>query len=174
MNYRAILLLILIGFLLVPVVSAANPNYTSTFNTTGSVVVVNQSYHIYDQNATAYPEWLFEVVLGLVLFFASLYASTKPEMSEIDGILSVMSMLPMFVAAFTATSIDYVTGYGVTSTLIGTVQYYVLLENHTIYHYDITGIVLWIFSMIATLNTIRIVVNHRKFDRMFKEEGGKT
>ena len=168
MNYRALSLLILIGFLFVPLVSAAN--YTVAFPIT-NVVVVNQSYHIFDQNATAFPEWIFEVVLGLVLFFAALYASTKPEMGEIDSILSVMSCFPMFVAAFMATSIDYVTGYGVASTVINNISYYALVENHTIYHYDITGLVLWVFSVIATLNTIRVIVNHRKFDRMFQQKG---
>ena len=169
MTIRNIALVLLALVFLIAAVSA-DANYTPVF-TNIDQVHVNQSYKIYDQNATPFAAWLFEVVIGFILFFASLYASTRPEMGEIDGLMSAMSCLPLFVAAFESTAIEMVTGYGVAATTISNVQYYVMLENHTIYHFDIAGVVLWIFSMISTLNTIRIVINHRKFNQMFKNEG---
>jgi hypothetical protein len=171
MTIRNITLLLLAVLFLVSSVSAtyANANFTPIIQYPEKVHV-NQSYVIADQNAISWFEWLFLVVLGFALFFTSLYASTRPEMSEIDGLLSAMSCLPMFISAFTATSIDFVTSYGMAATSNVTFPIYVLLENHTIYHFDLTGIVLWVFSMIATVNTIRIVVNHRKFGKMFKED----
>jgi len=130
---------------------------------------INQSYVFDDQNAIPVSEWYSLITVGMVLFLASLYASTRPEMNQIDGLLSAMSCLPMFVAAFTATALDEVTSYGAASSGNTTFPIFTLLENHTIYHFDMFGIVLWIFSFIATLNTIRIVVNHSKFDQMFQK-----
>jgi hypothetical protein len=172
MKYSAILSVLVLLLLVGSVSAAFTPNYTPIINKT-DILHVNQSYIIADQNAISWPEWLFEVTLGLVLFILSSYFSTKPECRDIDAIFSAMSCLPLFVAAFTCTAIDHVTGYGATSvwsTQLNAPIFY-LIENHTIYHFDITGIVLWIFSMIATLNTIRIVVNHRKFDQMFQGKG---
>jgi hypothetical protein len=158
------LLLIAISFLISSVSAVySNANFTPIVQYPEKVHI-NQTYVIADQNAISYAEWLFLIVLGFVLFFASLYASTQPAMGEIDGLLSAMSCLPMFIAAFTATAVDFVTSYGVTATANTTFPIYMLLENHTIYHFDLSGIVLWIFSMIATINTIRIVINHRKFN----------
>jgi hypothetical protein len=171
MTIRNLTLFLLAILFLISSVSAtySNANFTPIIQYPEKVHV-NQSYAIADQNAISWAEWLFITLLGFVLFFASLYASTRPEMAEIDGLLSAMSCLPMFIAAFTATSIDFVTSYGATTAGNITYPIYVLLENHTIYHFDLTGIVLWVFSMIATVNTIRIVVNHRKFNTMFKEK----
>ena len=174
MNYRGVLILFSILILIGTASAAFNPNYTMVSNKT-DILHVNQSYIIADQNAISFNEWLFEVVLAFALFFASIYASTQTGTMwrEVDGLLSAMSCLPMFVAAFTCTAIDVVTGYGATSTwsTVLNAPIFYLIENHTIYHYDITGIVLWVFSMIATLNTIRVVVNHRKFDQMFSGKG---
>ena len=174
MRYRS-LLLILLPLLLVSVAAGSttytNPNFTPIYNKT-DVVHVNQSYVIADQNAISWPEWLFEALLGLFLFVLSTILSTKPEYSaqQLDAMFSAMSMLPMFVAAFSSTAIDFVTSSGAAANAV-TPAVYTLMENHTIYHFDTTGIVLWIFAVISTLNTIRIVVNHRKFDQMFKSQG---
>jgi hypothetical protein len=172
MRYRATLVLfaLLAGILLIASVNAASPNFTQTFPSY-EIVHVNTTYQIASANATSSYEFFMELIMGFVLFFASLYTSTKPEMHQIDGILSAMSTLPMFVAAFTATSVDFVTSYGVTGlvTNTSTVTEWALIENHTVYHFDITGFVLWVFSVISTLNLIRIVVNHRKYDQIMKD-----
>jgi hypothetical protein len=172
MNYRILILLVLL-LSIASTVSAAytNQNFTPIFNKT-DIVHVNQSYIIYDQNAIPLVEWIIELTMGLLFFILSCIYSARADGREVDALFSVMSMFPMFVAAFTATSIDVVTGYGVTANALSPAVY-TLIENHTIYHFDITGIVLWIFSMISTLNTIRIVVNHKKFDAMFKDKGEK-
>jgi hypothetical protein len=132
------------------------------------VMYINQTYVIADQPAMSEDEWFFITVLGIALFVTSTILSLFPWANEVDAMLSGISTLPLFISAFSATAIDKVTSYGVTSMFNATsgLRYWALLENHTIYHYDITGIFLWAFSFIAVLNTIRMVVNHKRIERL--------
>jgi hypothetical protein len=165
-----VVFVVLFSILLISSVDAAGSlNFTQNFSV-NEVARANVTYILSTANSTSLYEFLIELIMGMGLFLLSLWASTKPEMNEIDGILSAMSTLPLFVAAFTATSVEVVTSFGTDALYYNNITEWVLRENHTVYHFDITGIVLWMFSVIATLNTIRIVINHRKFNQMFEKE----
>jgi hypothetical protein len=162
LGFLAITLLILFG----SGVYAANNNFSQIIPPNGNNVYINSTYTIANQNATPFMEWIFEVSLGITLFLTSCILSTRDDSKEIDAMISAMSTLPLFVAAFTSTSIDMVTSFGGGPgiVMVNNTPTWILMENHTIYHFDITGIVLWVFSMIAVVNTIRIFMNHRRID----------
>lgn len=178
MNYRAIFVLIFIALLASPVFAhALSLNYTKLIQYPEQARY-NQSYMIATGNSTSVYEWFFITILGLVFFILSLFASTKPENNQIDALLAALSTLPILISALTSTAIDVVTGYGATSQPgtdpPSTVDYIVtyVLENHTIYHFDLTSIFLWILFAVSVLNLIRILLNHRRYETMFKPYGG--
>lgn len=174
MNYRIILLLLILVALISPVLAgAAAGNFTKTIDSPEKARY-NQSYMIATQQSVSLYEWLFLVTLGLSLFLLSLFASVKPENNQIDAIMAALGIPPLLVSALTCTSIDVVTGYGVAAQLYAEfTPVYTLMENHTIYHFDLTGIVLWIFFAVSVLNLIRILLNHRRYETMFTPYGGQ-
>lgn len=167
MNYYRIILLSLILFA-VAVTNASAVDFNRTFNQT-DIVHYNTSVNIAGEGATPSQEWHFLAWLGIDLFILACVLSMMPEAHEIDAVLSGMSCFPLGISALTATSVMQVTGTGVASgiqVLSGqNYNVWVLLENHTIYHFDLTSIMLWIFTVIAVLNTIRIILNHRRLEQ---------
>jgi len=168
MKRLKILLLAAILFsLLLTNVSAAD--FGHTFNDT-DIIHYNQSFTFYNDKVTPIQEWKFLAWLGVSLFIIACLLSTIPEANEIDAMFSVMAWFPLGLSALTSTSIGAVTGSGAisgTQVLSGAdYNVWVLLENHTVYHFDLTAIMMWIFLAIAILNTIRIILNHRKLEQM--------
>lgn len=168
-------ILILMLFFTAFIVPASASDFNRSFNNT-DIARYNTSIHIYDQSATTAVEWIAILVIGIGLFLLSCILSMSQAANEIDAMISVLSWIPIGIAAYTARAIDMVTGYGVASeysypTPLNT-QYdkFVLMESHTIYHFDLTAIFLWILWVVAVLNTIRIILNHRKLERMVQND----
>ena len=172
MKYRVFLLLLVLSALVGPVLAgAAAGNFTKTIDFPEKARY-NQSYMIGTSNATPFEEWLFITLLGLSFLVLSLFASTKHENNQIDALLAALAVVPIMIGAVTSTSIDIVTGYGAVAALYAEfTPVYTLMENHTIHHFDLTGIFLWILWLVSVLNLIRILLNHRRYETMFKPYG---
>jgi hypothetical protein len=149
--------------LLLPSASAYtfNPNFTAVTNSSNTVATLNQTYTLSDQPVTYVGIWFFDAIIGLVFFVLSCWFSTKSDCGEIDSMFAAMSTVPLFIAAFNSSAVDVVTGYGTTSQVINGIMYVYYSEQHTIYHFDFTGIEMWILVVISILNLMRIMLNKR-------------
>ena len=101
--------------------------------------------------------WIIFALTGIVLLLLS--ASTNSEMcNDLSGVLSSLFLL---VSALQAFAVDVITGSAFTS---GTDAPYlgVMLQTHTIYHYDLWGVVFGIIFVISLANLYRLWLDSRK------------
>lgn len=159
--------------ILIPAVSAStypanfSPIIPTNATNPAQITHYNQSYIIYDQFAFPWIAWFNMAWMGIIFFTLACLFSCYPERcGEVDALFGCLSTITLFIAAMSASSIDMVTSSGVTSQVYNGTIYWMSMENHMIYHYDITGYFFWIFSFIATLNTLRIIVNHRRITQL--------
>ena len=154
---KSLLLVLTVLFVLVVPVCAADVNFTPQFNTTEDVVHYNVTSHIDQSNTTPIELWAVSALLGLLLFCLTL--KTRKESAELEGdaIVSVLAWIPIGYTAYTSFAVDRITAYGVT----GTLNNYVLMENHVIYHFDVIGVLYLIFLFAGIINTYRIITLHK-------------
>jgi hypothetical protein len=173
-RYLILLAVLAVIFLASPVLAAYNPNFTQIIPTNGTIVThVNQTYMIYDQDAVTLWDFYFYIIVGLILFILSCILSCWPDrFNEIDAMFSGISSFALFIASFRSQAVDVVTSYGATSVLNGSQINVYLMENHTLYHFDYSGVFLWVLSTIALINTIRILITHKRFEQMMVQQQG--
>ncbi|MDD3019797.1 MAG: hypothetical protein PHX61_02300 [Alphaproteobacteria bacterium] len=154
---KSLLLVLTVLFILIIPVCASDINFTPQFNTTEDVVHYNVTSHIDQSNTTPIEIWASSALLGLILFCLTM--KTRKESAELEGdaILSVLAWIPIGYTAYTSFAVDRITAYGVT----GTLNNYVLMENHVIYHFDVIGVLYVIFFFAAIINTYRILTLHK-------------
>ena len=172
-----ILLLVFAALLLAAPAMAATgvPNFTPIIPTNGSEMVhVNQTYITGDNGSMPVFAFLTFLFLGVLFFILSCIVSAYPErFNEIDLIFAALASMFLFLVSFNATSVDVVTSSGATSVVNGTRVMVYLLENHTNYPLALSGLSLWAFSFISSVNTIRILVNGRRLAQLTNEKQGR-
>jgi hypothetical protein len=163
-NKPILILLLFITLLVLPGIAQASnttispENYTRTFDNTSNVRI-NQSTMMYNYPATDWTIWLLSGILGLTLFLISLRLPSTKSGVEINIIISVFSWIPIAFCGYASFAVDRLSSYGVTSQ----VAEYVLLENHIVYSFPVIGIGMFVFLIIAIINTIRLIAIHRIF-----------
>lgn len=150
-------------------------NFTYIANITANQWVYNQSYINANQPLamTTQTVWLALVLLGVGLLVLSAVGKSGMVHQDLCGILA---SLFLFVSMVGSWAVDTVTGYGVLTS--GT--RFVLMENHTIYHYDIYGYALAIVWVISLANIYRLILDYRRItkqeameaDRMQRQGAG--
>lgn len=114
--------------------------------------------------ATPIEIWATAAILGLLLFLYSLPPKATEGELEHSAIVSVLAWMPIGFTAATSFAVERITGMGVTSIIEnapGTNQEFVLMEQHTIYHFNEIGILYGIFFLFAIINTFRILSLHK-------------
>jgi len=165
-NMRLLLSLILLLLVLLPgVVSAnisTNGTYSQKFNDS-SQVRINTSTSFYNYPATNWVIWIISGFLGLGLFLLSLRTSQTKSGIEINTVISVLAWIPIAFCGYASFAVDRLSSYGVTSQS----GEYVLLENHIIYSFPVIGILMFVFMVVAIINTVRLIT----INKMFTGEG---
>ena len=135
-------------------------NWTPAFNST-EVVHYNVSYIIANQpvQMTTSTVWIVFALVGISLLIISVM-NIEETCNDLSGL---MATIFLFVSAIQAFAVDTVTGFGVTSVVNpGNVNEFVLMENHSIYHYDIWGVALGILFVISMANLYRLWLDYHR------------
>ena len=123
-------------------------NFTTSLGTSNSVFY-NTSYIIANQppGMTTPTVWMFFISVGIIALLLS-RISTEPTAKDLSGIIAVPILL---ISAIQAFAVDVVTGTVYTA---GTDAPYLgaIIQTHTIYHYDLIGVVLGILFLISIAN----------------------
>ena len=132
-------------------------NFTQVFNPLVDTVHNNVTYTFANQPPLMTTETIFILTLLLGIGLLVLSTLTKTEMcNDFSGILA---------APF---AVDTVTGTGAVANCIQIVggscaaTEWVLLENHTIYHYDLLGVLTALLFLTSLVNLYRLWLDHRK------------
>jgi tellurite resistance protein TehA-like permease len=135
-------------------------NFTPAFNVTEQVHY-NVSYIIANQppQMTTSTVYIVFGLVGIGLLLLSVM-NIAPTCNDLSG---VMAALFFVISAIQSFAVDTVTGFGVTGIINpGNVNEFVLMENHTIYHYDFWGVAFGILFIIALANLYRLALNPDK------------
>ena len=134
---------------------------------TSNSIVVNTSYIIANQppQMTTQTVWLVTIISAGLLLLAS-RAIQEPTFKDLAGVMAV----PLFlIGAIQSFAIDVITGTIFTS---GTAAPYlgVMVQTHTIYHYDLMGVILGIFFVISLLNLYLLWLDHKRITNQEQEQ----
>lgn len=91
--------------------------------------------------------WAFAGSLGLILFLLSLRPSHSGDEILINTIISVFAWMPIGFCAYSSFSVSRVTSTG----------------YQTLYSYGVIGILMFVFLVVAIVNTLRLIALHRMF-----------
>lgn len=144
-----------------------NPNFTPVVDTFTHAIHYNVSYVISNQPPQMTTPIIFIIFallgVGLLLFSR---CSTEPTGKDLAGVMATPILL---ISAIQAFAVDTVTGSGVfgvcNSTIGDCIPEYVMLENHTIYHYDLIGVVLIIIFVLSIGNLYLLWLEHNKVNQ---------
>ena len=89
--------------------------------------------------------WVMSGVLGLFLFLLSLNPPTTQADTEIDATISVMAWIPLAFCAYASFNVGRIVGTSMVA----------------LYSQSLIGILMIVFTVIAVINTFRIVAQHR-------------
>lgn len=134
-------------------------NFTPAFNASEQVHY-NVSYIIANQpvQMTTANVWIVFALVGLGLLLLSVL-NLEDTCNDLSGILASLFLSISTIQSF---AVDTVTGFGVTSILDSGVHEFVLMESHTIYHYDFWGVALGIMFVISLANLYRLWLDYRR------------
>jgi hypothetical protein len=132
-------------------------NYTSAFGNFSSVYT-NVSSTIANQppQMTTQTVWLFFVAASLILLIVS---RLKIEETARD-LCGVIASIFLLISAIQAFAVDTISGVSVVyqeNTFIATV-----METHTIYHYDLIGVVLGVIFVFSLANLYLLWLDSKK------------
>ena len=113
------------------------------------------STHIDETNATPIEIWAISILLGIGLFLMSLSICNTSGECERNAVISVLAWVPIGYAAYTSFVVDRYMGILMTDDLTTAV------EMHTIYHFDVIGILMVAFLLAGFINTYRILSMHK-------------
>jgi len=100
--------------------------------------------------------WILSGALGLVLFLLTLRAATSTAENEMDIVISFMAWAPIAFCANASFAVSRVIAAG---TL-------------TVYAYWQVGVIMWVFFIIAILNTLRLIAMHSVLKGEQQQNGG--
>ena len=122
-----------------PVSAAYNATTITHINTLGT--------------ATPFDIWVFAQILGWILFFVSLTPAKETGELERSAIISVIAWIPIGFTAYASFAVDRLTSTGIVGNDV--------IESHTIYAFDVLGVLYAIFFIVAIVNTFRIIALHK-------------
>jgi hypothetical protein len=144
---------------------AINP-FTPVFNTTTDLVHSNVTYIIANQPVQMTTPLIYIMCIALGLTF--LIISAKGQVDSINDLAGILAVPFLLLATIKSYAVDTVTSYGVANQCVNLVSgvcqqtEWVLLENHTIYHYDLLGVVLAICFIISLANIYRLWLDYTR------------
>ena len=135
-------------------------NFTNLANTTTGTYITNQTYTLANQPIQmTTPEFLIVFsLLGVGLLIVSCLGRPGDIHQDLTGALASIFL---FVSGISAWAVDTVTSYG--TVVSGTT--YILMEGHTIYHYDALGVALAIVFLISLANLYRLWLDYRRITK---------
>jgi hypothetical protein len=141
-------------------------NFTYIANITANQWVYNQSFINANQPLTMTTQtvWLALVLLGVGLLVLSAVGKSGMVHQDLSGILAAIFLGVSFAGSW---AVDTVTGYGV----LVSGSKFVLMENHTIYHYDLYGFALGLVFLISLANLYRLFLDYRRVTKQEAMEG---
>jgi hypothetical protein len=144
-------------------------NFTPIFNNSLDIVHINSTYTYANQPPLMTTPEIFILTIGLGIGLLLLSALSKAETcNDLSGILASIFL---FVSAIQAFAVDTITGIGAVSNCLVTtggvcsLNEWVLMENHTIYHYDLLGVVLGLVFLVSLANLYRLWTDYRRIIR---------
>jgi hypothetical protein len=142
-------------------------NYTRGFGGDTNVRI-NQSFTLDDGKSTPRELWILSGLIGLFLFLVSMMGVTSKGNLERNIIVSVMAWIPIGFCAYASFAINELVSFGVTSAMVvsgnvSNISEYVLLENHVLSSNPVVGILMFVFLVVAIVNTLRLIALHRMF-----------
>ena len=155
-----------------------NPNFTPVIDTLSHSVHYNISYMFANQppQMTTPTIFLAFALLGIVLLLVS-RLDVSDTFKDLSGVVASLFLL---ISAAQAFAVDTITGAGVVgicSTVIGGTcgsSEYVLLENHTIYHYDLIGYALGIIFIISLANLYLLWIDSKRIVNQEQSPNDRT
>jgi len=135
--------------------------FTPIFNQTTDLVHINSTYINSNLPLTVTTPTieLFIIIAGIVLLFVSVIGQDGDLHQDIAGVFATAFLL---IGAIYSFGLDTVTGYGMSSQIVGSQVEWVLIENHTIYRADLLGVVLTLAFVISCANLWRLWVSYHK------------
>ena len=141
-------------------------NFTPVFNNTLDLVHINITYSVANQPPLMTTPNIFILTLLLGIGCLILSALTRSDMC--NDLLGILAVPFLFLSAIQAFAVDTVTGVGMASSCVQSVSgsclstEWALIESHTIYHYDLLGVVLAIIFLVSLANLYRLWLDYRK------------
>ena len=147
-----------------PAASAYSDTFTPVLPITDTVHI-NQSY-IHDRSpGTPWTIWLAAGVIAAALFLYSLQARLSSAEIERDAVISILAWIPAAYFAYSSFAVDKLEGAGLVAIPSSTgATEYTYIATHTIYHFDVIGIIGVAFLALCMINTFRVISNYKKFN----------
>jgi len=130
----------------------------------------NQSFSIAYQPVNYQTDtlWLVTCLIGLGMLLLSTLARRLSR--ELTDVTSILSTVFLFLAAIWSFQVDTITSYGMSSMSTAEGREWVILTTHTIYHYEIWGVVFSILFVISAANIIVTWLEYRRIEESETEE----
>ena len=119
----------------------------------------NTSYNVASQPPymTTPTVWLIFCLTGIILLLFSRHA-TEPTCRDLSGVMASMFLL---VSAIQSFAVDTITGtasaWGTDAPVAG-----IIVDTHTVYHYDLIGAVFFIIWIISIANLYLLWLDHKR------------
>jgi hypothetical protein len=168
-SHRFGLIFLLLLFLTTTPALAAG-NFTPVFNADEGVHY-NQTYVLSENPATPFEVWAGAIFLGVFLLILSFMKFPLGE----EGLISILAWFPLGFATYSSFAVDFMGGFGAAALAETSPPYqFVLMELHTVYHFDVLAVGLLILTGFAIGNTLRIWVSQRRLRELSSPDQGST
>ena len=121
------------------------------------VSAVDVVTHIDNSAGTPFSLWAAAALIGLGMFLYTLQTRTSTAQLESDIAVSVIAWIPLAFTAVTSFAVDRI----VSAFALSSGTSYTIIEDHIIYHFDALGILFGALTLVAIINTIRIISLHK-------------
>ena len=157
---KCLLFLITILLIISPVMGATLSNVLNPTDT----LIVNSTTRLSNETAIPFSMWIGAIILGLVLVVISFMSVLFKDGEE--GLVSIFAWIPIAYALYSSFAVDVKSSTG----MVGSGGDYVILESHTIYHFDVVALCLLILLVFAIGNTYRIWVSQKRLRELSEGE----
>jgi len=143
----------------------------ASVSATTAVVNVSRVYILDQSGTTPFNIWAGAIILGLILLLISFLHFPAGE----EAIVSILAWIPIGYAMVTSFAVDTVSGSagsGISGS--GGTASFTPIEIHTVHHYDVIAVVLFILLAFAIGNTYRIAANQRQMQKLTNPEQSWT
>jgi hypothetical protein len=122
-------------------------------------------YVLDESGTTPFNVWAGAIILGLILILISFLHFPAGE----EALVSIFAWIPIGYAMVTSFAVDTISGAGVGAGLAGTTDV-TSIEVHTVHHFDVIAVILFIVLAFAIGNTWRIAANQKRMSEMAQPE----